>query len=256
VAERNLVYEVLILRARESPGGSRILALLSAEAGLVDAFVFGGPKSKLRSLASPYSSGRAFLYHDPVRDFLKLSDFEVREPFIGIREGLRRLWATGLVAEIILATAGGGGDFPLVLDLARETLRAIETCPEERVDYPLLLFLWRLLDLIGLLPDTASCVGCGRELDEGRSLAWAGAEGGFLCPRCSGGEEERGDGHSRISAGAVRWLERAAASDFPTALKASLDASSLAGLKALVFDLAQRATDAPLRSLSSGAGIL
>jgi DNA repair protein RecO (recombination protein O) len=112
VSARNLVYEALALRARESPGGSRILTLMTAEAGLVDVFVFGGPKSRLRSLASPYASGRAFVYLDPVKDFQKLSDFDVRESYPALRDELGRLWAAGLVAELLIKTSGGGGDYP------------------------------------------------------------------------------------------------------------------------------------------------
>ena len=148
---RNLVYEALALHARESPGGSRILTLLTAEAGLVDVFVFGGPKSKLRSLASPYASGRAFVYLDPVKDFQKLSDFEVRDSYPALRDELERIWSAGLVAELLIKTSGGGGDYPLVLELSRACLEALDG--GGHVEGPILAFIWRLLSLIGLGPD-------------------------------------------------------------------------------------------------------
>jgi DNA repair protein RecO (recombination protein O) len=278
VPTRNIVYESLVLRARESPGGDRILCLMTAEAGIQDVFVFGGPKSKLRSLASPYSSGRAFVYLDPTRDFRKLSDFEVTESFTGLREGLKKIWAAGLVAEFLLKTSGGGGDFPEVLALARAAMRGLESCREEEADYPLLLFLWRMIELLGLLPEAEHCSVCGLPFPEGAGLLYSFAAGGFLCPDCarseaSGGSEGAGarSGESRgwgsgrslaefpnysLSAGAARWLSRSAALPFAEASRLGLDASSLAGLKALVFGLARSAADAPLASLSVGAGIL
>jgi len=284
VPTRNIVYESLVLRARESPGGDRILCLMTAEAGIQDVFVFGGPKSKLRSLASPYSSGRAFVYLDPARDFRKLSDFEVAESFTGLREGLKKIWAAGLVAEFLLKTNGGGGDFPEVLALAREAMRGLESCRDEEADYPLLLFLWRMIDLLGLLPGAESCSACGLPFPEGAELLYSFAAGGFLCPACARSEEggraeedarsegnrarpaeSRGWGGGRslaefpsyaLSAGAARWLSRSAALPFAEAARVGLDAASLAGLKALVFGLARSAADAPLASLSVGAGIL
>ena len=275
---RNIVYESLVLRARESPGGDRILCLMTAEAGIQDVFVFGGPKSKLRSLASPYSSGRAFVYLDPSRDFRKLSDFEVNESFTGLREGLKKIWAAGLVAEFLLKTNGGGGDFPEVLELSREAMRGLESCRDEEADYPLLLYLWRMIDLLGLLPETESCSACALPFPQEAERLYSFAAGGFLCPACARAEEngrsgENGsrEGESRgwgggrslaefpsylLSAGAARWLSRSAALSFAEASKVGLDAASLAGLKALVFGLARSAADAPLASLSVGVGIL
>jgi predicted RNA-binding Zn-ribbon protein involved in translation (DUF1610 family) len=271
---------------------------MTAEAGIQDAFVFGGPKSKLRSLASPYSAGRAFVYFDPPRDFRKLSDFEVRESFSGLRESLRKLWAAALVAEFLIKTSGGGGDFPQVLALALETLRGLESLPEEKADYPAILFLWRMIALLGLMPDPGSCASCGADLAPGGPMSHAFAAGGFLCPDCARAEAERGafaaeerggyaaggyaqggagrdgrfaggrgatgrnDGGASdsglipISAGAARWLERASRLPFAEALGASLDGPSLAGLKRLAFGLARRAAEAPLTTLTSGAGIL
>jgi DNA repair protein RecO (recombination protein O) len=263
VASRNLTYEVLVLRAKEIPSGSRVATMLSADVGLIDAFVFGGPKSKLRSLASPWSSGRAFLYHDPVRDYLKLSDLEVTDPHSGLRDGLRKIMSASLVAELLIKTSGGGGDYPEVLALARDCLHGLERLPESRTDYPLVLFIWRLVGIVGLLPDTRTCVLCDREFADGEARTWLQGEGGFACLRCRPSRAEGAAAGSNsdssapsLSSGAVRWLERAAVRPFAEALDASLDASSLAGLRRLAFGLARSAAEGTLESLHSGSGIL
>lgn len=259
--DRNLVYRALALRVRESPKGDRILCLMTAEAGLVDAFVFGGPKSKLRSLATPYSCGRAFIYHDPVRDFNKLSDFDVQDSFSGLREDLRKIWVAGLVAEFLQRTSGGGGDFPLVLDLAVETLLSLEALPSDKADYPALLFLWRMLGILGLMPDPASCSSCGCDLDSQSPHAYSPHAGGFLCPACARSEagslQAYGEAESyALSAGALRWLERSEGQGFAAAARTGLDSASLAGLKALVFHLARKAAEGPLASLQAAMGII
>ncbi|HTX73972.1 MAG TPA: DNA repair protein RecO C-terminal domain-containing protein [Rectinemataceae bacterium] len=283
---RSLVYEALVLRARESPAGDRILTMMTAESGLIDAFVFGGPKSKLRSIASPYSSGRAFVYLDPVKDFRKLTDFDVGESFPGLRDELDRLWAAGLIAELLVKTSGGGGDFPLVLDLTREALRALDRESVDRSDIPITLYLWRLVGLLGLGPDPCACAACGRTLRVFGSERYAaeGARGlpsrvpecvyssiheGFLCSSCRTRfeRERRADGpssfHEPDSAGhapfipigpeALKWLSDSETLGFAeTLLLPPLGDGERAGLRALTFHLARRAADSPLASFARG----
>lgn len=250
---RNLIYEALALRARESPGGSRILTLMTAEAGLVDVFVFGGPKSKLRSLASPYASGRAFVYHDPVKDLHKLSDFDVRESYPALREDLDRLWAAGFVAELLVKTSGGGGDYPLVLELALDCLASLEGSLAGADEPALLLFLWRLVNLLGLGPDPSACASCESELRPSRerpedAAAYSFASDSFLCPRCA----READRLLWLGSGALRWLVRALELPFGEAARLPLLPGTAATLRSLLFALARKVAESPLASLESG----
>jgi DNA repair protein RecO (recombination protein O) len=253
VPTRNLVYEALALRARESPGGSRILSLMTAEAGLVDVFVFGGPKSRLRSLAAPYAAGRAFVYLDPVKDFLKLSDFEVRDSWPALRDDLDRLWSAGLVAEFLTKTSGGGGDYPLVLSLALQCLAALDSCPAGETGPPLLQFLWRFVELLGIGPDPTGCSLCGAQLlpvPGGPNLvgAYSFALEGFLCPGCAA----RAERVLPLGTGAMRWLTRVLELSFSEAMRLVVLPETLATLKVLIFGLARSAAESPLVSLESG----
>jgi DNA repair protein RecO (recombination protein O) len=248
VPTRNLVYEALALHARESPGGSRILSLMTAESGLVDVFVFGGPKSKLRSLAAPYAAGRAFVYLDPVKDFQKLSDFEVRDSFPSLRDDLDRLWSAGLAAELLMKTSGGGGDFPLVLELALECFAALDASPPGRSEPPLLLFIWRYVELMGLGPDPTACSSCGAELRPSLGGGYSFALEGFLCPSCASKAERI----LSLGTGALRWLTRSLELGFAQAAALPLLPETLETLKTLIFGLARTAAQAPLASLAAG----
>jgi DNA repair protein RecO (recombination protein O) len=257
---RNLVYEALALRARESPGGSRILTLMTAEAGLVDVFVFGGPKSRLRSLASPYAAGRAFVYLDPVKDFQKLSDFDVRDSFPALREDLNRLWAAGFAAELLIKTSGGGGDYALVLELTLDCFAALELSSAgassgaraAATEAALLLFLWRLVNLLGLGPDPSSCAQCGSELRLSRGsedvASFSFALDCFLCPRCAAGAERT----LPLGSGTLRWLARCLELPFAEAARLPLLPETISTLKSLLFSLARQAAESPLSSLESG----
>jgi DNA repair protein RecO (recombination protein O) len=276
VSARNLVYEALVLRARESPGGSRILTLMTAESGLVDVFVFGGPKSKLRSLASPYASGRAFVYLDPVKDFQKLSDFDVRDSYPALRDELERLWGAGLIAELLIKTTGGGGDYSLVLELALDSFSALDRSKLGQAQGPILLFVWHLVSLLGLGPDPTVCVLCGAEIRPASGGAYSFAREGFLCPACAAREANAGRdflAETQVAEGSIapfvgnrgrivrlgpdafRWFERASSLPFAEADRLGIEADCVESVKALVFGLARQVAEAPLASFSYGADL-
>ncbi len=221
---------------------------MTAEAGLVDVFVFGGPKSKLRSLASPYASGRAFVYLDPVKEFQKLSDFDVRESYPALRDELGRIWAAGLVAELLVKTSGGGGDYPQVLELALDCLAALERAEAGGSDPPILLFLWRLVNLLGLGPDPTSCASCGRELRPSLGAAYSFSLESFLCPSCA----DRAERSLGLGTGVLRWLSRSLELPFAEAGRLVLLPDTVATLKSLLFGLARKAAESPIASLDSG----
>ncbi|MDR1286997.1 MAG: recombination protein O N-terminal domain-containing protein, partial [Treponema sp.] len=106
---RSFIYSALVLRVRSSGESNREAFFLTAEEGLVRATVFGGPKSKLRAHVAPFHRGTLWVYHDPVRDSRKVSDFDVQLWRPGIRESYERTMAASSLAETILAAYGGGG---------------------------------------------------------------------------------------------------------------------------------------------------
>jgi DNA repair protein RecO (recombination protein O) len=249
VPARNLVYEALALRARESPGGSRILSLMTAEAGLIDVFVFGGPKSKLRSLAAPYAAGRAFVYLDPVKDFLKLTDFEVRDSYPELRDDLERIWSAGLVAELLVKTSGGGGDYPQVLELALLSLAALDASVPGATEPLVYQFIWRFVELLGLGPDPTSCSSCAAELRPSLGGGYSFALEGFLCPACA----SRAERILPLGTGALRWLTRVLELSYKEAAKLVVLPETLDTLRVLLFGLARSAAQSPLASLEAGA---
>jgi len=124
---RTFVYSALVLRNRPSGESNSEITLLTAEEGIIKATVYGGPKSKLRSHSAPYNSGQVWIYRDPAKDYSKLNDFDVHSWRPGLRELYERTMAASAVAETILSTHGGGGDWGSALKMAAATLDALET---------------------------------------------------------------------------------------------------------------------------------
>ncbi len=253
MSNRNLSFEAVVLRCRESPGGARIVTFLAADTGLVEAFAFGGPKSRLRSLAAPYHAGTAWIYRDPVKDLQKLSDFDARETYPTLRENLRKIWAASYFAETVLRTDAAGGESQAAYDLLLSGLSALDSGGESDVDFVCLQYGWRLLDLMGLRPDPQSCGQCGEPLPEVRGAAFSRVQGAFRCSRCAGTDKPRTHANEMaLSGGGLRYLAVSGALPFRDALRVRPSEEDLPILKALVFHLVRTAAEGELRTLSRG----
>ena len=266
MATRSASFDALILRARESPAGDRIVTLLSVEEGLIDAFAFGGPKSKLRSLASPWHSGRAWIYRDAAKGFTKLSDFDLSEGFPAIRSSLAAIGAASLASELVMATDALGGDWADANALLLGLLRALDRAgqrpegqqsaqaaqaAEDAAANALCLFCLRAVSLTGVMPDTGECAACASEIASNGLHCYTRRLGAFLCERCAAAESDE-DALIRLLPGSARWLGKAAQMDFGFELNLGLARDALALVKALALDLAAKAAHGRLKTLSSG----
>jgi DNA repair protein RecO (recombination protein O) len=262
MAQRSSSFDSVILRSRESPSGARIITLLSDEAGLVDAFVFGGPKSRLRSLASPWHEGRAWIYRDSAKDFVTLSDFDAIREFPGIRTNLDAISAASLAGEFIMATSALGGDWmdakSLFIDLV-ETLDVLLAENPARlkgsVDRVVILFCVRAIQAMGLMPDPGECSSCAGAIRPDAVQSYSRRHGGFLCTTCSTGSGSgvgRESGLITLPAGALAWLAATADMEFGQAVRTGLGAEAQTALKASLFDLLRKSAESPLRTLESG----
>ncbi len=249
MGDRSARTPAVVLRARESPGGDRIVTFLSPEEGLVDAFAFGGPKSKLRSLAAPYHAGIAWIYRDPVRGFTKLTDFDAERDFSGIREDLARLWAAGFFAEALVATHAGGGELAAVFALTLDALATLDAADAPRVDLCVVQFVQRLASCSGIAPEYGVCASCGEGGDDRGIYAWSSREPAFLCRECAAETTDS----IPMPAGAVRYLERTAALSWADAARVGADDSTRAALRAWALSFMNRACDGRLRTLAEGA---
>jgi DNA repair protein RecO (recombination protein O) len=239
---RNLVYHALILRSRPSGEANRDVWLLSREAGLLRVTVFGGPKSRLRSYASPFHSGLAWVYHDPVKNTFKLGDFDVSSWRPGLREMYERAMSADAVAETILASHGGGGNWERALKIAQDALDALEAADEETCARIVLWFLWQWTDFLGLRPEFNTCCVCGKNAPDRYSVS----EGGMVCASCSEvALVEAGPG-------CCHWLETTRSLNPAQLSRHSLDKKSFREAMALATAILAEAIGRRLESWETG----
>ena len=236
---RNLAYSALALRVRASGEANREAWFLTAEEGLLRATVFGGPKSRLRSQVAPFHEGRLLIYHDPVRDSRKVSDFDVRSYRTGIHELYERAMTAAGVAETILSSQGGGGNWGEAAKLAAFSLDALDgadaaSCPRIAV-----YFFWHWAGILGAAIELSACASCACEAAQDGVLWYNQREEALFCEKCAANFARRdGDeGRLRVEGGARLWLKQIEAMP-PEALAASsgecsTDGTSLGQAKAL-----------------------
>jgi DNA repair protein RecO (recombination protein O) len=239
---RNFCYSALILRSRPSGESNRDVWLLTAETGLIRATVYGGPKSKLRSYASPFHSGQAWVYQDPAKDNRKLSDFDVIAWRPGLREMYERAMAADAVAETVLASHGGGGNWPTAFSLACATLDALAEADSETCVRILLCFLWQWADFLGLRPDFEHCSLCGESVP---GAMFSIREGGMVCAACSGGQES---GFVHAGPGCCHWLETVRPLSPKQVARYTLDKKSFNEAKTLTTAILSEALGKRLKS--------
>ena len=256
---RNMAQEAIVLSTRLTGESNRSVTLFSAEDGIFYATLFGGPKSRLRSLVVPFNRGTVWLYRDERRQSYKITDFDVTHYHLSFRENLFKSWAAAFAAEILVRTRCAGSNGPS-WTLVNALMDGMELTDENGSRLGLVRFLWRYLGLLGIRPQTRQCVACGGSFLSGtiteNTLSWKAAyetaENGFVCADCA-------DVLSRqfvLGRNALTYLE--AVSDLPPhrVRAISVDAKTMAEMKQLCFYLIQQACGTKLKSLESGVGIL
>jgi DNA repair protein RecO (recombination protein O) len=243
---RTFVCTALVLRNRPSGESNSEITLLTAEEGIIKATVYGGPKSKLRSHSAPYNSGQVWIYRDPAKDYSKLSDFDVHSWRPGLRELYERTMAASAVAETILSTHGGGGDWGPSLKIVATTLDALETAGEELCPRLLVHFLWQWAGFLGIRPHLENCASCAAANEP---LWYSTREHSALCGNCVPGEAsaertisvpynqamppKARSGFIHLNLGCQRWLSAVQPLEPSELRRISLDNKSFNEAKAL-----------------------
>lgn len=255
---RHSLEQALILTSRQAGEDNRIITMLSPGRGVLDAMLYGGRKSRLRSMVSPWHSGRIWLYHDHSRNTAKITDFEPLKFRATLRENLYKNMAASLATEFVIKTRAAA-EPQATWNLLCGFLDGLELSAEDACRKGLLRFLWRYIGLLGERPDCASCARCAEPLardgdarPEEAAAFYVEDENGFLCAECARGT----DGGMKLTAEAVRYLSAAAAFTGSRARTMPLSVLSESQVRSLVLHLVTVAAGFRLRTMDAAIGIL
>ncbi len=260
---RNFSTKALILSVQAQGENNRSACIFSPDEGIFYATLFGGPKSKLRSLVSPMNSGIMYLYRDEVKKHIKITDFDVKNAHLTFRENLFKTFASALAAEILIKTRCAGSPDES-WRLVNGFLDGMELSSEDDSRLGLVRFLWRYIDLLGIKPDTSECCRCGESLhalkftDHALSYTYSYdiQENGFSCPECGNRTSDSTDTSFSLNKAAITYLEAISKLTPKEVRQISINLQTLTQMKDLCFFLIERSCASKLKALESGIGIL
>ena len=181
-----LVTEAIVLHAFDYLESSRIIRLLTREAGIQSVLARGARKSRGRygSALDLFAEGSAQLYVKPNRELHNLTGFDIERSRSELASEVGRFTAASTIAELALRFAGEEGS-PQLYDTVSDVLdRITRAAPEETVSVGL-AGCWRIVAVVGFTPELANCAVCHTPLRDSDDATFSHASGGVVCPACS-----------------------------------------------------------------------
>ncbi|MBQ5471935.1 MAG: DNA repair protein RecO [Treponema sp.] len=228
------------------------VCFLTQKEGIVYATLYGGRKSKLRSLVSPWNTGTVYFSVTNQSNLLKISDFDVKQYHLTFRESLVKSCAASLAAELAIKTKCAGSN-EHCWALINGFLDGLEHCTnDEQSSLGLIRFLWRYLDLLGVQPQSNYCCKCETSsvyLEKG--VFYSLIENGFLCSDCAGQKQV-----FFLNQEAINYLNCLSSLSPGEVRKIPLSKEAYGQLKDCIFYMIENACSCRLTSLQTGIGIL
>jgi DNA repair protein RecO (recombination protein O) len=195
-----LVTEAIVLHAFDYLESSRIIRLLTREAGVQSCLARGAKKSRGRygSALDLFAEGSAQLY-------VKRA-FEISRTRNELAEDIGRFTAASAIAELALRFAGEDASAAL-FDTVASVLDSIAIAAPEHTIEAGLAGAWRIVSVLGFTPELSSCSLCHTPIRDTEEATFSHASGGVICLGCS----RASPGGRKIPAAARgtigRWLD-------------------------------------------------
>jgi DNA repair protein RecO (recombination protein O) len=178
--------EAIVLHAFDYLESSRIIRLLTREAGVQSVLARGARTSRGRygSALDLFAEGTAQIYMKPGRDLHNLSSFEIARSRDALAHDVGRFTAASTVAELALRFAGEEEN-ALLYDTVADVLDRIARSSPDRTVEEGLAACWRIVSVLGFTPELSSCSLCHTPLRDTDDVIFAHTSGGIVCSACS-----------------------------------------------------------------------
>lgn len=258
----NIKTQAIIFSVKPSGKNNSTVCVFSKDEGLFYATMFGGAKSKLKSLVSPWNSGIGYFSKQQSNNYYKISDFEVTNYHLSFRQNLLKFWAASLAAEVVIKTKAAGS-IENCWTLLNGFLDGLELCSTDmQCTNGLIRFLWRYIDLMGIKPNTTECSHCGTPFLTSKNLGdnvlyktegaiFSPQENSFICKDCI---QEKTPFFLNLQA--LHYLTAITTLTPSQTRQIHIEKEATYQIKELVYFLIEIACNTKLNSLQTGIGIL
>jgi DNA repair protein RecO (recombination protein O) len=180
-----LVTDAIVLHSFDYLESSRILRLLTREAGVRSVLARGARRSQRRFGAALdlYAQGAAELHIRPGRDLDTLGGFDLSRARPQLAAHLERFNGAAAVAEMALRFAHAGADADL-FEAVAFALDDIGAAPGPTARDATLGGAWRILAALGVAPTIDECAECHSFVPVDEAALFSHPAGGVVCARC------------------------------------------------------------------------
>jgi len=203
-----LVSEAIVLHAFDYLESSRIVRLVTRDAGMRSGLAKGARKSRRRfaSGLDLFAQGIAYLHTKPGRDLDTLSGFEDARTRTELANDLERFHGAEAIAEIALHFGREGADAEL-FDTIAAALDALAIPSDRDAREVTLSGAWRIVAALGFGPVLMECAECGTPVADDTAALFSHAAGGVLCKRCGSLSVGGRKLPKAARAGIASWME-------------------------------------------------
>ena len=181
-----IATEAIVLHAFDYLESSRILRLVTREAGVRSVLARGARRSSRRfgSALDLFAQGSAQLHTKPGRDLDTLGGFEVERARPALATDLDRFTGAAVIAELTLRFGRDAAD-PELFDATVAALDELVSASAAVAREATLAGAWRIIAALGFAPGVDICSECHNTLAPNEQVLFSHPAGGALCDRCA-----------------------------------------------------------------------
>lgn len=181
-----VVTDAIVLHMFDYLESSRILKVVTREAGVRSVLARGARKSKRRFGAALdlYAQGSAELHIKIGRELDTLTAFDVTRARPQLAANLDRFTGASAIAELTLRCARDASD-PGLFDAVLAVLDDLALASADRARDITLGGAWRVLSELGVAPTIDNCAECHAIVAAEAPATFSHPAGGVLCQRCA-----------------------------------------------------------------------
>jgi DNA repair protein RecO (recombination protein O) len=180
-----LVTEAVVLHAFDYLETSRIVRLMTRDAGVQSVLARGARSSRKRfgSAIDLFAQGTAEIHLRGNRDLQSLASFDVTRARPQLATDVGRFTAGSMIAELSLRWAGEDAS-PGLFDAVEHALDKVAAAPAGESIEAALAGAWHIIATLGFTPALDVCANCHATLDPSARVAFSHSAGGALCANC------------------------------------------------------------------------
>ncbi|MBA3340982.1 MAG: DNA repair protein RecO [Gemmatimonadaceae bacterium] len=181
-----LVTEAIVLHAFDYLETSRIIRLMTRDAGIQSVLARGARNSRKRfgNAVDLFAQGTAEIHFRPDRELQSLNALEVTRSRSQMAQDVGRFTAGSMIAELAMRCTSDE-PAPGLFDAVEMALdRIVAAAPDDTVDAAL-SGAWHMVATLGFTPALDLCANCHSSLDPAATVAFSHSAGGAVCASCA-----------------------------------------------------------------------